>query len=83
MIKILLIAYFLSAILLVSIGPAKKSIAKAVEDVKKTAALQVRSGQSLISNKKIILFRLIITIGFVLFWPFFLSGVLKDNNKHQ
>ena len=57
MIKILLIAYFLIAILLVSIGPAKKSIAKAVEDVKKTAALQVRSGQSLISNKKIILFR--------------------------
>ena len=81
MIKILLIAYFLIAILLVSIGPAKNSIAKAVEGVKKTAALQVRSGQSLISNKKIILFRLIITIGFVLFWPFFLSGVLRDNKE--
>lgn len=83
MIKILLIAYFSIAILLAFIGPAKKSIATAVKDVKKTAALQVRSGRSLISNKKIILFRLIITIGFILFWPFFLSGVLKDNNKQQ
>lgn len=81
MIKILLIAYFSIGILLAFIGPAKKSIAKAVEDVKKTAALQVRSGQSLISNKKIILFKLIITIGFVLFWPFFLSGVLRDNKE--
>lgn len=81
MIKILLISYFSIGILLAFIGPAKNSIAKGVEDVKKTAALQVRPGQSLISNKKIILFRLIITIGFILFWPFFLSGILKDNNK--
>ena len=79
MIKILLIAYFLTAILLVSIGPAKKSIAKAVEDVKKTAALQTSSGRSPISNKKIILFRLIIIIGFILFWPFFLCGILREN----
>lgn len=82
MIKILLIAYFLIAILLVSIGPAKKSIAKAVDDVKKTAFLQARLRGSYISNKKIILFRLIITIGFIFFWPFLLTGVLKDNNDY-
>ena len=81
MIKILLIAYFSIAILLVYIGPAKKSIAKAVDDVKKTAFLQARLRGSSISNRKIILFRLIITIGFILFWPFFLPGVLRDNNK--
>lgn len=80
MIKILLIAYFCVGILLAFFGPAKKSIKKAVEDVKKTAFLQARSGRPPISNNKILVFRLIITIGFILLWPFFLLGVLKDNN---
>lgn len=80
MIKILLIAYFLSAILLVSISPAKKSIAKAVREVKELSSQNSRSGRELISKNKIRLFRIIITTGFVFLWPFFLSGVLKDNN---
>lgn len=83
MIKILLIAYFSIAILLVSIGPAKKSIAKAVREVKELSNQNSRSGREPISKNKIRLFRIIITTGLIFLWPFFLSGVLKDNNKQR
>jgi len=81
MIKILLIAYFCVGILLAFIGPAKKSIKKAVEETKRTALIQARTGRPLISNNKILLFKLIITIGFILLWPFFLSGVIRNNKE--
>ena len=40
-----------------------------------------RSDNKAVGKNKIILFRLIITAGFVVLWPFFLPGVLKDNQK--
>ena len=82
MIKILLIAYFSIAILLAFIGPAKKSIAKAVREVKELSSQNSRSGRKPISKNKIRLFGLIITIGFIFLWPFLLPGVLKDNNDN-
>ncbi len=82
MIKILLIAYFCIGILLVLIGPAHKSIAKAVREVKEVSNPDLRSDSEPISKNKIRLFRLIITIGFIFLWPFFLPGAIKDNNGY-
>jgi hypothetical protein len=80
MFKILLIAYFFIGILLVSVGPAKKSIAKAVNEVKEVSNPDLRSSREPISKNKIRIFRVIITIGFIFLWPFFLPGAIKDNN---
>lgn len=81
MIKILLIAYFSIAILFISIGPAKKSIAKAVREVKELSNQNSRSGLEPISKNKIRLFRIIITTGFIFLWPFFLPGVVRDDKE--
>ena len=81
MIKILLITYFSIAILLAFIGPAKKSIAKAVREVKELSNQNSRSGREPIKKNKIRLFRIIITTGFKFLWPFFLSGILRENYK--
>jgi len=80
MFKILLIAYFFIGVLLVSVGPARKSIAKAVNEVKEVSNPDSRSSHELISKNKIRIFRVIITIGFIFLWPFFLPGAIKDNN---
>ncbi len=82
MIKILLIAYFCIGIILVLIGPAQKSIAKAVREVKEVSNPDLRSGREPVSKNKIRLFRLIITIGFIFLWPFFLPGAIKSNNDY-
>ena len=82
MIKILLIAYFCIGIILILIGPAQKSIAKAVREVKEVSNPDLPSGREPVSKNKIRLFRLIITIGFIFLWPFFLSGAIKSNNDY-
>ena len=72
--------YFSLGLILVSFGPAKLNIDREVDKIRDFKST-LRSLGKLPSNKKIMLFRLIITAGFILMWPFFLPGALKDNQK--
>ena len=80
MIQVLAVIYFGVGVILVIFGPAKLSIAREVKKVKGLKP-NLRSVSKPISKNKIMLFRLIITAGFVVLWPFFLPGALKDNQK--
>jgi DNA-directed RNA polymerase subunit M/transcription elongation factor TFIIS len=80
MIEVLIALYFSIGLILVLFGPAKLNIAREVEKVKNFKPSS-RSNTRNITKNKIILFRLIITAGFIMLWPFFLSGVLKDNQR--
>jgi hypothetical protein len=73
--------YFSVGLILVSFGPAKLNIDREVEKARDFKS-SVRSLGKLPSNSKIMLFRLIITVGFIVMWPFFLPGVLKANQKY-
>ena len=80
MIEALAAIYFGVGLILVIFGPPKHSIAREVEKVKNLKPSS-RSDSKAVGKNKIILFRLIITAGFVVLWPFFLPGALKDNQK--
>lgn len=80
MIEALVFMYFGVGVILITFGPARHSIAREVEKVKNLKPSS-RSDSKAVGKNKIILFRLIITAGFVVLWPFFLPGVLKDNQK--
>ncbi len=80
MIEGLVAVYFGAGLILVIFGPAKLSIAREMEKVKNFNPGS-RSHSKSVTKNKIILFRLIITAGFIMLWPFFLSGVLKDNQR--
>jgi hypothetical protein len=78
MIKALIAVYFSMGFILILFGPAKLNIAREVDKVKNFKPSS-RSFTKPISQNKIVLFRIIITAGFILIWPLFLPGVLKDN----
>ena len=80
MIEALVVIYFGVGVILVTFGPARYSIAREVEKVKNLKPSS-RSNSKAVGKNKIILFRFVITAGFVVLWPFFLPGVLKDNQK--
>ena len=80
MIDALRAVYFSVGLILVLFGPAKLSIAREVEKVKNFKP-SPRSIAKPVSKNKIVLFKSIMTGGFIVMWPFFLSGVLKDNQK--
>jgi DNA-directed RNA polymerase subunit M/transcription elongation factor TFIIS len=80
MIQVLMAVYFSVGLILVLFGPAKINIAREVDKVKNFKP-NSRSNARNITKNKIILFRLIITAGFILIWPLFLPGVLKDNQR--
>ena len=67
-------------LILVLFGPAKLSIAREVDKVEDFQP-SPRALTNLASKNKILLFKSIIAAGFIVMWPFFLPGVLKDNQK--
>lgn len=82
MIKLILIFYVLIGVLLILIGPAKKSIIKAVNEIK-PSPFNTLVGRKEVPNYKIYLFGFLISIGFILFWPVLLPGILKENDIMQ
>ncbi len=80
MIEALIAVYFSVGFILVLFGPVKLNIAREVDKVKKFKPSS-RSLANPVSQNKIILFKLIITGGFIVMWPLFLPGIVKDNNK--
>jgi len=80
MIEVLVAIYFGVGLILVLFGPAKINIAREVDKVKNFKS-SLRSFTKPVSKNKILLFRLIITAGFIMLWPLFLSGVLRGNQR--
>ena len=67
--------YFFIGIFLGTIGPVGKDISKEVEKARGTPLTNAVMERKAPSETKLILFRLIVTTGFVLFWPFFIYGI--------
>ncbi len=82
MTELILAIYIFIGILLALFGPAKKSIDKAVNEIR-PRLFDSLSGRKAAPNYKIYLFKIILTFGFILLWPMLLSGVLKDNSENR
>ncbi len=80
MIEGLIALYFSVGLILVLFGPTKLSIAREVEKVKNFKSSPCALAKP-VSKNKIVLFKSIMRGGFIVMWPFFLPGVLKDNQK--
>lgn len=79
MIKIILLLYFTIGVILTLWGPGKKSLAKAVDELKPTPSQKFRGDYKEPTKTQKYLFKLILALGIVIFWPFLLPGILKDN----
>jgi hypothetical protein len=80
MIKTILLLYLSIGVLLTLIGPGKKSLAKAVDDLKPNPTQRIRSDYKEPTKIQVYLFKLILAFGIVIFWPALLPGILKENN---
>ena len=78
MISIFLGAYLLIGIFLVAFSPAGKRITDEVNNARGTEFSNSILGREQPSEKKILLFRLTLTLGFVLLWSIFIWSILKE-----
>lgn len=83
MIPIFLGTYLFIGILLIAFSPARKRIAEEVESARGTEFTNAILGQKQPSEKKILLFRITLSLGFVLLWSIFLWSILKEHQKNQ
>jgi hypothetical protein len=79
--EVLAIVYLIVGILLGTLGPAGKNIAKEVDSARGSPLTNAFMERDPPSELKLFLFRMTITIGFVLLWPFFIYGILKEHNR--
>jgi len=80
MIKTMLLLYLSIGVLLTLIGPGKKSLTKAVDDLKPNPTQRILSDYKEPTKIQVYLFKLILAFGIVIFWPALLPGILKENN---
>ena len=83
MIVILLGIYLIIGILLLAFSPAGKRIADEVDSARGTEFTNSMLGRKQPSEKKILLFRLTLTLGFVLLWSIFIWSILKEHRVTQ
>jgi len=79
MIKTILLLYLSIGVLLTLIGPGKKSLTKAVDELGPTPSQRLREDYKEPTKTKVYLFKLILTLGIIVFWPALLPGILKEN----
>jgi hypothetical protein len=73
--------YFFIGILLGTIGPVGKDISKEVERARGTPLTNAVMKRDAPSETKLFLFKVIVTIGFVLLWPIFIYGITKERRR--
>ena len=83
MISILLGIYLFIGILLVAFSPAGKRISDEVDSARGTEFTNAMLGRKQPSDQKIILFRISLTLGFVLLWCIFIWSILKEHKATQ
>jgi len=83
MILISLGIYLFVGILLVAFSPAGKRISDEVDSARGTEFTNSMLGRKQPSDQKIILFRIALTLGFVLLWCIFIWGILKEHKATQ
>jgi len=83
MILILLGIYLFIGIVLVAFSPAGKRIAEEVDSARGTEFTNSMLGRKQPSEKKILLFRITLTLSFVLLWSIFIWSILKEHRIAQ
>ena len=83
MILISLGIYLFIGILLVFFSPAGKRISDEVDSARGTEFTNAMLGRKQPSDQKIILFRISLTLGFVLLWCIFIWSILKEHKATQ
>lgn len=83
MVLISLGIYLLVGILLVAFSPAGQRIAEEVDKARGTEFTNSILGREQPSEKKVFLFRITLTLGFVLLWSFFIWSILKEHQATQ
>ena len=75
------VIYILIGILLGTVGPVGKDISKEVERARGTPLTNAFYEREPPSETKLLLFRVIVTLGFILLWPFFIYGIFKERRR--
>ena len=83
MIEIGLLIYGVAGLLLGTVGPVGRSIQREVETARGTAFTNEIMGRKAPSETKLFLFKITLTLGFSLLWPFLLRSALKSDNEHE
>lgn len=73
--------YLLTGILLGTVGPVGKDISKEVERARGSPLTNAFMEREAPSEAKLLLFRIIVTLGFILLWPFFIYGIMKERSR--
>ncbi len=79
MIAIIIGIYLIVGISLVAFGPAKQNISNEIQKTHGSPLVNALKGRATVPESKMILLRVMLSLGFVLLWPVMLSGVLKEN----
>ncbi len=74
----LILIYLAIGLLLGTVGPAGKHISEEVAKARGTPLTNAFAEREQPSELKLALFRVIITVGFILLWPVFIYGIVKD-----
>jgi hypothetical protein len=77
-IEISVFIYLSIGVLLGTLGPAGKQISEEVERTRGSPLTNALAERAQPSELKLGLFRVIITVGFILLWPVFIYGIVKD-----
>jgi ribosomal protein S27E len=76
--EILILTYFAIGVLLGTFGPAGNQISEEVARTRGSPLTNALAEREQPSELKLALFRVIITVGFILLWPVFIYGIVKD-----
>jgi hypothetical protein len=79
MLEISIGIYIAIGILLVSIGPVAENISKEIYRARGTPLSNAFMEREQPSERKLLLARITITIGFILLWIVFIWGILKEH----
>lgn len=83
MIEIGLLIYGVAGLLLCTVGPVGRSIQREIDAARGTPFTNEIMGRETLSEKKLFLFKITLTVGFSLLWPFLLLSAMKSNKTHE
>lgn len=82
MVFILSVVYLVIGVGLVAFGPAKKDISSEIEGMRRSSLVGELQGRSRVSERKILAFRVILSLGFILLWPVFIFSILAAQKEN-